>query len=82
MESLKFKECNIEIARDQPEYKSIHAWKDDSGTVVMCYKMSFKEKLRALFLGKIWLTRLTFNQDFQPMKISTQKKDHLTTIQI
>jgi len=54
MGPIKFKECNVEFAKDQPPYSSMHAFKDVDGVVTSCWKLSWKERLHVLFHGNIW----------------------------
>jgi len=77
MKPIKFKEQNVVFAEDQPEYLSLPALKikSDEGYVITCWKMSFLEKIKVLFTGKIWLCLLTFNKPLTPIKFSTKKKD-------
>lgn len=69
MEILKFKQCNVTFAKDQDEYLSLPAYRDKYGEVTCCWGLSFRERLKVLFTGKIWLMLLTFNKPLQPMKM-------------
>lgn len=75
MKPTKFKECNLEYAKNQPEYNSIHVFKTDDGEVITYWKMSFLERLRVLFKGGIWLSLQTFNRGLTPSFMSTKKSD-------
>ena len=81
MEAIKFKEANTAIAKNQDEYKTLWAFKDDSpqGYTITCWKLSFTERLRVLFSGKIWRNDLTFNKPFTPTYMTTKKGDVLET---
>ena len=70
---MKFKECNITFAKDQIEYIPLPAYIDTHGKVTTCWKFTFRERLKALFLGKIYLAMLTFNQPLQPLRLSFRK---------
>jgi len=80
MKPIEFKEQNVIFAKDQPEYLPLPAFKNDSpeGEVVSCWELSFKERLRILFRGKLWVCLLAFNKPLTPMYFSTQKKDVLS----
>jgi len=81
MKPKKFKEANVTFAENQPEYLSLPAFKnnDANGEVVMCWQLSFKERLRILFKGEIWLCLLSFNKPLTPSFMTTKKSEVLTT---
>ena len=73
MKIIKFKECNITYAENQPEYLSLPAHKSDDGEVTSCWGLSFFERLRVAVTGRIYLSVLTFNQPLQPLKMLIKK---------
>lgn len=73
MKSIKFKECNVEIAKDQEEYNTLYAYMDGEVTV-SCYKLSFKERLKILFSGELWLGQANFGNPLQPQLPSVYKE--------
>ena len=79
MEPKKFKEVNVTFAENQPEYIPLPAFRNDSpqGEVITCWDLSFKERLRILFKGEIWLSLWTFNKPLTPTFITTKKSDVL-----
>lgn len=58
---IKFPEHNVVFAEDQPEYQPLPAYKDSgaNGEVITCWKLSFRERLRILFKGEMWLCLLS-----------------------
>lgn len=64
MDVVKFPECNVTYAKDQPEYQSLPALKMPDGEIVTCWRLSIIERLKILFTGKIWLSVLTFNNHY------------------
>ena len=76
MKNIKFKECNIEIAKEQQEYNPIWAFTDGL-TVVTCYKLNIWERIRLLFSGKLWLALLTYGNPLQPHLPSVNKNDFI-----
>jgi len=70
MKPIKFKESNIVFAENQPEYLPLPAYKNDKGDVISCWQLSFKERIKILFTGKIWFYILTFNHPLQPQRPS------------
>ena len=73
MENIKFEESNIVIAKDQDEFKALWAYMDDEVTV-SCYKLSFKERLKILFSGELWIGQANFGQPLQPQLLSVYKE--------
>lgn len=83
MRPIEFPEQNVVFAKDQPEYLPLPAFKDynsDKGEIVMCQSLSFAERLRVLFTGKIWVSLLTFNKPLTPTFFTTKKSDVLITV--
>ena len=74
MKPIDFKERNIIVAEEQPEYVSLPALKLDSGEIVSCWKLNLIERLRVLINGKIWHSALSFNKPVTPIYIDTRRK--------
>ena len=77
MKAVEFKHQNIVFAKDQPEYLPLPALKIDSpqGEIVSCWKLSFKERIKVLFLGNVWLSLMMFNKPLTPSYMSVNRKD-------
>lgn len=73
MNVVKFPECNVTYAEEQPEYQLLPALKMPDGEVVTCWQLSIMERLKILFTGKMWLNILTFNSPLQPLLMSVNK---------
>lgn len=75
MKAAKFNECNLTFAKDQPEYNQLpaHHTRNDSGQIVFCWQLTFRERLKLLFTGKLWHSVLTFYQPLQPQRIELAK---------
>jgi len=73
MKPVDFKEANCVFGKNQDEYLALPTYKDKEGLVTSCWKLSFLEKIRILFTGKIFVTVMTFNQKLQPQKLSVKK---------
>jgi len=73
MKPINFKEANTIFAKNQPQYKSLPAWRTSEdckdGQVISCWKMNFIERLKVLFTGKIYVCLLTFHKPIQPQKL-------------
>ena len=79
MKPIKFKEQNIVYAENQPKYLPLPAFKNESpqGEVISCWQLSFIERMRILFTGKIWVCLLSFNKPLTPSFFSTKKSELL-----
>lgn len=78
MHLVEFKEQNVTIAEDQPEYLPLPAFRfpsDPLGRVVCCWKLPLKDRLRVLFTGRIWHQVLTFNASLQPQLLTVEKPE-------
>ena len=71
MKAITFKGANCVYAEEQDEYLNLPAHKTKGGEVTSCYRLSFMERMRVLFTGKIFFTLLTFNKPLQPQRAST-----------
>ena len=75
MTAIDFPECTHVLAKDQPQYHMlpIHREKNDlSGTVTSCWRLTFWERVKVLFTGRVWLLQLTFGEQFQPICPTTK----------
>ena len=75
MKPIEFKEQNVVYGKDQKQYMPLPALKFESGMVVTCWKLSWKEVIKLLFTRKVWLAMLTFNQPLQPTFLTLNKKE-------
>lgn len=75
MELIDFPEQNTVFAKDQPEYRRLpaHRFNDDDGRIACCWQLSWRERLRVLFTGRIWQQVLTFNNPLQPQLLTVEK---------
>jgi hypothetical protein len=79
MKALNFKEVNVQAAKDQEQYLTLPGYRDHSveGQFTFCMGLSFRERLRILFRGRIWVGLLTFQGPITPSRFSTKKSDLL-----
>ena len=62
------------IAEHQEEYITLPA-NVDNGVVAFAFKLSFKEKIIALFKGRVFIYTLTFGKPLQPIHVNVSEKD-------
>lgn len=74
MKPVKFLEQNMTIAKDQPPYLPLPAFVDEEETISL-WKLTWLERIKTLFLGKIWLRQLNFGNPIQPQKLCIEKPD-------
>lgn len=43
------------------------------GVVISCWQLTFKDRLRLLFTGKLWVQSLTFGHPHQPLLLTSQR---------
>lgn len=81
MKPIEFPEQNCIYAKNQPEYIPLPVFKADTpqGECISCWKLSFSERLRVFFGGKIWVSMFTFNNPLTPSFFTTKKSDVLKT---
>lgn len=80
LSAVDFPERNVEIAKDQPEYRTLPAYinpDDPHGERITCWRFTWRERLRVLFGGRLWCSVWTFNQPLQPLYFTVKKSDVL-----
>lgn len=70
MKPIYFKEHNKVYAKNQKQYFTLPVYEDEvqGGRAFHCWKLSFLERVRILFSGKLWINVLNFNKPLQPIK--------------
>ncbi len=70
------------FAKHQSQYNDLPALRfdDREGTVLTRWKMTWRERFRALFVGDMYLKILTFGSPLQPVLLQV-KQPELTTQQ-
>lgn len=79
MKPIKFKEQNTTYAENQPEYLQLPAFRSDTpkGEVISCWELSFTERIRILFTGKLWVSLMMFGKPLTPAYFTTKKTNVL-----
>lgn len=73
MEPINFPQQNTTFAKNQPEYLPLPAFRSEDGQeVTACWGMSWRERIRVLFTGRIYVTLLTFGRPLTPSRVSTE----------
>jgi len=75
MDPIKFDGSNVVYAEDQPEYLPLPAHKTKDGILTVCWKLSFVERVKVFFTGKIWQKVMTFNLPLQPQLMSCDRRE-------
>lgn len=62
----------VVFARDQPQYLALPAVREPDGSVITRWHATWRERLRVLVHGDVWLTLLTFGAPLQPVKLAAR----------
>jgi hypothetical protein len=68
MEPIDFPQANVTYALDQPEYLPLPAKREENGMVTSCWQLTWRERFKILFSGRLYIWQLTFNQPLQPIR--------------
>ncbi len=79
MKPVKFEESNVVYGEGQEGVEPLPALKFESGEVVSCWKLSWKELLRLIWKREIWACVQTHNKPLQPMFMTARKEEMLET---
>lgn len=60
------------FAKDQPEYLPLPAYRSLDGYVVTRWRLTWRERIRVMLRGDLWLSVMTFNKPLQPVKLLTE----------
>lgn len=72
MYPTEFKEQTVIFGKDQPQYLPLPAHVSADGMeVTSCWRMNWKERIRALVTGRIYFTVLSFGESPQPQIAKT-----------
>lgn len=73
MEPTTFPEQTTVWAKNQKEdYKPLPAYSDETQTVT-CWKLTWYERIKILFTGKMWFQQMNFGQKLQPQYMTVDK---------
>ena len=77
MKPVEFKHQSIVFAKDQPEYQPLPALRLETpqGEVISCWRMSFKERIKVLFFGRVWLSLMIFNKPLTQIYMALNLKE-------
>ncbi len=65
-----------EFAKDQDEYHTLPAWRaenDHRGAVLSRWQLSWRERLKILWTGNLYLWLLTYGKPLQPIQLTVNK---------
>lgn len=77
---IELPEHNVVFVKDQPEYQPLPAHRNegDMGEVISCWRLSFRERLRLLITGRLWMSLAMFGKSLTPSFLTTKKSDVIT----
>jgi len=70
MKPIKFREQNKVYGENQKPFLPLPVYEDDvqGGRVFHCWQLTFRERIKILFTGKLWISVLNFGRGLQPVK--------------
>ena len=57
----------VVYAADQPEYQPLPVWRWPDGTLITRWRLTWRERIRALLGGDLYLQVMTFGNPLQPL---------------
>ena len=78
MKIMEFKQQTDIIGENQPQYLPLPAYinrEDDWRPITSCWGLSFIERVKLLFTGRVYFQLCTFGNKIQPQKASTKISD-------
>jgi len=76
MKAVEFKEVNIRIAENQPEFITLPAFADTKeGSVSFGFELNEDELAEVARTGKIFIKQLTGNRPMQAIYMTTRKSE-------
>lgn len=66
MRAIEFPQQTTIVAKNQPPYLPLPALVDERHTI-SCWQFTWKERLRVLLFGQMWLVQLNFGDPLQPI---------------
>jgi hypothetical protein len=70
MKPIEFPEQTQVWAENQPPYLPLPAYTNERETITL-WALTWRERFRVLFTGRLWLRQLNFGQALQPQAPST-----------
>lgn len=67
-----FEDLEVIYAKDQPEYLPLPVIRLIDGHLITRWRLTFKERLRVLLHGDLYLQVHTFSKPLQPLKLSVE----------
>ena len=67
MTPIEFPQQTIVWAKDQPPYLPLPAYTDARETI-SCWRLTWRERLKILFFGRLWLRQMNFGNALQPQE--------------
>ncbi len=65
MTPVEFPQQTIVWAKDQPPYLPLPAFTNEKETI-SCWQLTWTERLKVLFFGKLWLRQMNYGARLQP----------------
>ena len=70
MRPIEFPEQTMVWAKDQPPYLPLPAYVNERETIT-AWTLSWRERLRVLWTGRLWLRQMNYGKPLQPQTPTT-----------
>lgn len=80
MQPVSFAKQNVVFAKDQPEYLPLPAYRGPKPehVVISCWQLSWRERIKAVLTGRIWVQQWTFGGPLQPQRVDIDEPIEIT----
>lgn len=71
MKPIEFPEVNRTWAKDQPEYRPLPTYTNETETI-SCWALTWRERWSLLWHGRLWFRQMNFGGPLQPQLPSVE----------
>ena len=72
---------HVTYAADQPEYNPLQVWRKPSGEVISRWRLTWRERIAALFGRSLYVEVLTFGAPLQPIFLTFSEDEAIYAAQ-
>lgn len=80
MNPISFEGQNFVYAENDADYRPLACRvieNDPYGRVISCWSLTWAERIKVLYTGRVWHESLTFKNALQPLKLSIEKPEDI-----
>jgi hypothetical protein len=72
MKPIPFPQQTMVLAREQPQYQPLPVYRGDDYEFISCWHLTWWERIKLLFTGRIWHRQKTFSYAYQPVLLEVE----------